>query len=93
MAESNKGRGIDHIVRSSTSPPYVANQRIARVPLDDWEDTEAVNIVKTVFMECGAEYRSDGPKHLKVVGETEFVREAAIASRGSGKADCKCCTH
>ena len=69
-----------HMWRTSGLPEYL---------LDDlWEDTEAGhNIVKTVFMECGAEYRSDGPQHLKVVGETEFVRDAAIASRGSGKAE------
>ena len=55
---------------------------------DLWSDTESGhNIVKTVFMECGAEYRLDGPAHLKVVGETEFVRDAAIASRGQGKAE------
>ena len=31
------------------------------------------NIVKTVFIECGASYRPDGPDRLKPVGETEFV--------------------
>lgn len=30
-------------------------------------------IIKTVFIECGAAYRTDGPDHLKSVGETEFV--------------------
>lgn len=30
-------------------------------------------IVKTVFIECGAAYRTDGPEHLRCVGETEFV--------------------
>ena len=31
------------------------------------------NVTKTVFMECGWSYKQDGPKHLKVVGETEAV--------------------
>ncbi|KGA13817.1 hypothetical protein GM51_18820 [freshwater metagenome] len=31
------------------------------------------NIQKTVFIECGAAYRSDGPEHLRSLGETEFV--------------------
>lgn len=31
------------------------------------------NIQKTVFIECGAAYRSDGPDHLRSLGETEFV--------------------
>lgn len=48
---------------------------------DLWEDTgSGHNIVKTVFVECGAEYREDGPEHLQVLGETEFVTAQAIKS-------------
>ncbi len=69
-----------HMWRTSGLPVYLLE--------DLWEDTQSGhNIVKTVFMECGAEYRADGPEHLKVVGETEFVRDAAFASRGQGKAE------
>ena len=32
------------------------------------------NIVSTVFIECGAMFKTDGPEPLKAVGETEFVR-------------------
>ena len=40
------------------------------------------NVVGTVFVECGAAYRDDGPRHLRPVGETEFVAAAAaVASR------------
>jgi L-fuconolactonase len=39
------------------------------------------NIVKTVFVECGARYRREGPDHLKPVGETEFVVDQAGLSR------------
>ena len=35
------------------------------------------NIVQTVFIECGAGYRTDGPEHLRPVGESEFVAAAA----------------
>ena len=44
--------------------------------LDDlWADTASGhNIVGTVFIECGAEYRTDGPELLRPVGETEYVR-------------------
>ncbi len=35
------------------------------------------NVVHTVFLECGAEYRTDGPAHLRPVGETEFVAATA----------------
>jgi len=31
------------------------------------------NIVSTVFIECGAEFREDGPEEFRCVGETEFV--------------------
>ncbi|MGO9877101.1 MAG: amidohydrolase family protein [Acidimicrobiia bacterium] len=39
-------------------------------------------IERTVFMECGAAYRTDGPAELAPVGETEWV--AAEARRGHG---------
>lgn len=51
-----------------------------------WRDTDAGhNITQTVFMECGAAYRKDGPDHLKCVGETEFVAQAAARSAQNTK--------
>ncbi|MGI9322136.1 MAG: hypothetical protein ACR2PJ_01005 [Pseudomonadales bacterium] len=48
---------------------------------DLWADTGAGHKVeKTVFVECRAAYRKDGPKHLRPLGETEFVRQQAEAS-------------
>ena len=38
------------------------------------------NIVSTVFMECGAMYRADGPEAMRPVGETEFVNGIAAMS-------------
>jgi L-fuconolactonase len=38
------------------------------------------NIVATVFIECRASYRADGPDHLKPVGEVEFVNGIAALS-------------
>ena len=47
-----------------------------------WGDTSSGhNVVKTVFVECRASYREDGPEHLKPVGETVFVEGLASASR------------
>lgn len=53
-------------------------------------DTEATDaggqshrVTSTVFVECMAEYRSDGPEHLRPVGETVFVAEAAVRSEAS----------
>ena len=55
-----------------------------------WQDTgSGHNVVKTVFVECHAEYRKEGEEHLKPLGETEFVaHQAAVsAAGGSGKAE------
>ena len=37
-------------------------------------------IVKTVFVECGAMYRKDGPQEMRPVGETEFAQGMAAQS-------------
>src|ERR1700735_1159766 len=41
------------------------------------------NIVSTVFLECRAMYRKDGPREMAAVGEVEFVNGIA-AMRASG---------
>lgn len=38
------------------------------------------NIIATVFIECGAMYRADGPAELQPVGEVEFVNGTAAMS-------------
>jgi predicted TIM-barrel fold metal-dependent hydrolase len=38
------------------------------------------NIIATVFVECGAFYRADGPLDYRSVGETEFVNGVAAMS-------------
>src|SRR5262249_45703673 len=38
------------------------------------------NILSTVFIECGAMFKSDGPEALRPVGETEFVNGIAAMS-------------
>ena len=45
------------------------------------------NVVRTVFLECRTEYRTDGPDHLRPVGETEFVVELAEHSAERGGAE------
>lgn len=48
---------------------------------DLWKDTgSGHNIVKTVFVECHSSYRTEGPEHMKPLGETEFVAEIAEQS-------------
>ena len=38
------------------------------------------NVVETVFIDCGSNYRSGGPEHLRPVGETEYVARCAEQS-------------
>ena len=38
------------------------------------------NIVATAYMECSANYRTDGPPELMSLGETEYVNKVAEAS-------------
>lgn len=46
-----------------------------------WADTGAGhNVVQTVFLECGSSYLEDGPDHLRPIGETRFVADAARRS-------------
>lgn len=44
-------------------------------------------VEQTIFIECGAGYRTDGPEHLRPVGETEFVVEVACQTHGKGGAE------
>ena len=51
-----------------------------------WADTNAGhNVVETVFVECRSGYLTDGPEHLRPVGETRFVAELAQASAENPK--------
>src|SRR5436190_21338039 len=46
------------------------------------------NVVSTVFIECGAMFKADGPEPFRCIGETEFVNGiAAMSASGNyGKA-------
>ncbi len=51
--------------------------------LDDfWSDTDSGhNVIGTIFIECGTNYFSHGPKVMRPVGETEYVAAIAKKSR------------
>jgi L-fuconolactonase len=68
-----------HLWRHSSLDPYL---------LEDFRADTASghNIVKSVFIECGAEYYRAGPEHLKPVGESAFVATLAQASERDGGA-------
>jgi predicted TIM-barrel fold metal-dependent hydrolase len=43
------------------------------------------HIESTVFLECGAFYRPDGPLEMRPVGEAEFVSRVAVESAGGAR--------
>src|ERR1051325_6209631 len=49
------------------------------------------NIRATVFLECHAMYRADGPEALKCVGETEFVNGVAAMTASGLYGDVRAC--
>ena len=59
--------------------------RTSRYLLDEFlEDACAGHkITQAVYVECGSEYRTEGPSNLRVVGETEFA--ARLARQQAGK--------
>ena len=61
---------------------------------DLWADTgSGHHIVKTVFIECHSGYRTEGPEHLRPIGETEFVAGIAAESAKGGKGRAEICRH
>ena len=50
------------------------------------------NVVQTVFAQCGAFYRADGPEPMRCVGETEFVHGIAAMSRSGIYGNTRLCT-
>ncbi len=49
------------------------------------------NIRGTIYMECGAMYRADGPDALKCVGETEFVNGVAAMTASGLYGEVRAC--
>ncbi len=49
------------------------------------------NVRGTIYMECGAMYRADGPDSLKCVGETEFVNGVAAMTASGIYGEVRAC--
>ncbi len=60
------------------SPNWITESYLLDDILADIESGH--NVVATVFIECGAMYRADGPEALRPIGETEFVNGIAAMS-------------
>ncbi|MDH3738178.1 MAG: amidohydrolase family protein [Alphaproteobacteria bacterium] len=65
---------------------FRADQPEPRYLLDDLlaDTNSGHNIVSTIFIECGAMYKQEGPEALRPVGETEFVNGIAAMSASGG---------
>jgi predicted TIM-barrel fold metal-dependent hydrolase len=75
------GHGFETVLRAA--PRYLFEELLADM-------RSGHNVVATVYMECGAFYRADGPDTLRCIGETEFVNGVAAMSAsgiyGEGRA-------
>ncbi|MFU8815080.1 MAG: amidohydrolase family protein [Pseudomonadales bacterium] len=62
-------------IRTFTTEPYASFQQKVYLCQEIADDIRSSghNVVQTVFAQCGAFYRADGPDELKCVGETEFA--------------------
>ncbi len=70
-----------------------ADGRLLRYFLDELlEDTNDLNVRQTVFIECSAMYRADGPEHMRPVGETEYVAGVSAQSASGIYGDMRACT-
>jgi len=49
------------------------------------------NVLSTVFIQCGSEYRTEGPAELRPVGETEFVAAVAKESESGRHGPLRAC--
>jgi L-fuconolactonase len=49
------------------------------------------NVRATVFVECGAMYKADGPVEMRAVGETEFVNGVAAMSASGTYGETRAC--
>jgi L-fuconolactonase len=74
--------GFENVLR--LQPRYLHDELLADL-------TRGHNVVATVFVQCGAMYRANGPAHLKPVGETEFVNGVAAMSASGLDGDVRAC--
>ena len=81
-------------IRTATTEPLSQFEQKVYLCQEFADEIEAAghNVVQTVFAECSAFYRADGPKELRCVGETEFVQGIAAMSRSGVYGTTRMCT-
>jgi L-fuconolactonase len=73
---------FDKLIR--LSPRYLLDELLADIGCGH-------NVRATVFIQCGAMYRADGPPALRPVGETEFVNGVAAMSASGLYGEARAC--
>jgi len=76
------GHGFEDIIRAV--PRYLLDELLADLQ-------SGHNVRATVYLECGAMYRADGPEALRCVGETEFVTGVAAMTASGLYGDVRAC--
>src|SRR5437764_4398727 len=76
------GHGFEDIVRAV--PRYLLDELLADLQ-------SGHNVRATVYLECGAMYRADGPEAVRCVGETEFVGGIAAMTASGLYGDVRAC--
>jgi predicted TIM-barrel fold metal-dependent hydrolase len=71
MRAERQGHGFDAVLERT--PRYLLDELMADL-------SSGHKVIATVYVECGAMYRQDGPAALRPVGETEFVNGVAAMS-------------
>ncbi len=81
-------------IRSFTGEPHLDFEQKVYLCEEIMNDINGSghNVEQTVFAQCGAFYRSDGPEELQCVGETEFVHGIAAMSRSGIYGKTRLCT-
>jgi len=85
------------LMRGERPPPRhgfeTVIERVPRYLLDELlaDMKSGHKVIATVYMECGAMYRQDGPPALRPVGETEFVNGVAAMSASGVYGEVRAC--
>jgi predicted TIM-barrel fold metal-dependent hydrolase len=81
-------------LRKATSQPFLSFAQKVYLCEEITNDIalSGHNVVQTVFAQCAAFYRADGPEAMKCVGETEFVHGIAAMSRSGLYGATRLCT-
>ena len=81
-------------IRQLDSEPFASFEQKVYLCEEFTDEIESAGhaVVQTVFAQCGAFYRSDGPESLRCIGETEFAQGVAAMSRSGLYGPTRLCT-